>query len=591
MSDDKNLHDRIHGPAERRKAAEAAANPDGVVIDLAKMRPLQYAKARKEKAKLLGIPVTALDAEVKRHRPKDDDAERDFLPHWNVEAWPEEVDGDALLDELRNLFRRHAVLPEETDVAIPLWVLHTWVFDCFDITPYLAITSPTPRCGKTVLMTMLYWLCRRGKKSDSMSRAALYRSVDADKPTLILDEVNWIGGLDDERANIINGGFERNGHAETCEGEGAAIKPRLWSTFCPKAFGLIGRLTPTLMDRSIEITMRRKTPAEFVERLRRGDNAEFAAFRQKFLRWAEDNLDALKVAPEMVAPGLNDRAVDVWEPLLTVAKQAGGEWLGRALYAAKVLSASEPITDGVELLRHISAVFDGTTWPAVTTKTMIAKLCEDDEKPWATWNSGKPISAKQIGALLSPFKIGSDTVHPNETDEPKAKGYRRGRFAEAFERYLRAGAQEGGFQACKRASADETGTSDDFSIRSGTDPHVSGKCEKPANDADMHGSTEKNPLPAAAHKFSPSREASDDSFGNHNEAPVTDPEPIPIAPAGASDAARAEVEPAQNPDLTVPDFLDRRHELYEYEPKWRPGLLAGTLTDDDIAFLESGKFR
>jgi putative DNA primase/helicase len=237
MSDDKNLHDRIHGPSKERAAREAAARgTDAVIIDLAGMTPLQYAKARKPKAKELGITVKELDKEVNRHRPKDDDAERDFLPHWNVEPWPEAVDGDALLDELRNLFRRHAVLPEETDVAIPLWVLHTWVFDCFDITPYLAITSPTPRCGKTVLMTMLYWLCCRGKKSDSMSRAALYRSVDADKPTLILDEVNWIGGLDDERANIINGGFERNGHAETCEGEGAAIKPRLWSTFCPKAF-------------------------------------------------------------------------------------------------------------------------------------------------------------------------------------------------------------------------------------------------------------------------------------------------------------------------------------------------------------------
>jgi putative DNA primase/helicase len=442
---DKTLHDRIHGPAARQKAAEAAANPEAVIIELAKMRPLQQAKALREKAKLLGVPIEALKAEVKRHKPKDE-SERDFLPHWNVEPRPEPVDGDALLDELRNHFKRYGVVPEEADVALPLWVLHTWVFQCFDITPYLAITSPTPRCGKTVLMMLLYWLCCRAKKSDSMSRAALYRSVDADKPTLILDEVNWIGGLDDERANIINGGFERNGHAETCEGEGAAIKPRLWSTFCPKAFGLIGRLTPTLMDRSIEIAMRRKTRAEIVERLRRGDNNEHAEFRQKCRRWAEDNIDALKAAPEMVAADLNDRAVDCWEPLLIVAKQAGGEWLGRALYAAKVLSAGDSASEqnkGVKLLRHISEVFDGTDWPAVITKTMIAKLCEDDEKPWATWNSGKPISAKQIGALLSPFKITSDTVHPNETGEAKAKGYRRVRFAEAFERYLRAGEAQG----------------------------------------------------------------------------------------------------------------------------------------------------
>ena len=279
------------------RAAREANNPDGVVVELSKLKSLQYAKLRKEKAKLLGITVAALDAEVKQHRSKDD--ERDFLPHWNVKPWPEEIDGDALLDELRNHFRRYVVLPEEADVALALWVLHTWVFECFDITPYLAITSPTPRCGKTVLMTMLYWLCCRAKKTDSMSKAVIYRSVDADRPTLVLDEVNWICSLDDERAGIVNGGFERNGYVETCEGEGAAIKPKRWSTYCPKALGMIGRLTSTLTDRSIAITMRRKTSGEIVERLRRRDNDEHAELRQKCRRWADDNVEALKTASEI----------------------------------------------------------------------------------------------------------------------------------------------------------------------------------------------------------------------------------------------------------------------------------------------------
>ena len=45
---------------------------------------------------------------------------------------------------------------------------------------------------------------------------------------------------------------------EVCEGEGADITTKQYSTYCPKAFGLIGKLTPTLMDRSIEIRMQRK---------------------------------------------------------------------------------------------------------------------------------------------------------------------------------------------------------------------------------------------------------------------------------------------------------------------------------------------
>jgi hypothetical protein len=87
------------------------------------------------------------------------------------------------------------------------------------ITPYLAITSPTRRCGKTVPMTMLYWLCRRAKKNDHMSKASIYRSVEAEQPTLILDEVGWVVDMKDERQGILCGGFERLGFVEICEGE------------------------------------------------------------------------------------------------------------------------------------------------------------------------------------------------------------------------------------------------------------------------------------------------------------------------------------------------------------------------------------
>ena len=214
-----------------RDTSKQASKDEQRIGELRKLPLLEYEKRRKEFADGLGVRVGVLD-QMMLHRSKGD--ERDFLPHWNVELWPEEADGDALLDELRKHFRRYVVLPKEADVALALWVLHTWVFECFDITPYLAITSPTPRCGKTVLMTMLHWLCCRGKKSDSMSRAVIYRSVDVEKPTLILDEVNWITGLDDERANIVNGGFERNGYAETCEGEGAAIKPEAMVNLLPE---------------------------------------------------------------------------------------------------------------------------------------------------------------------------------------------------------------------------------------------------------------------------------------------------------------------------------------------------------------------
>ena len=281
-----------------------------------------------------------------------------------------------MLDGLCQYLKRYVILPQHAAEALALWILHTWVFDCFDITPYLSITSPTKRCGKTLLMTLLYWLCSRAKKSDSISRAAIYRSVDRDKPTLILDEVSWVLDLRDERQGILCGGFERNGYVEVCEGEGTAITTKLFSTYCPKAFGLIGRLTATLTDRSIVIPMRRKTPAEKAERMSRRDNDALRKFRQQCLRWVNDNTAALAKAAPAVLDKLNDRAVDFWEPLLVIASQAGGDWRERAEQAALALSGDSAATgdesedEGVELLYDVKAAFDTSGQDAIFTKSL-----------------------------------------------------------------------------------------------------------------------------------------------------------------------------------------------------------------------------
>jgi putative DNA primase/helicase len=476
-----------------KEIAKLAALPVGI-----------YETVRVKNAKRLGMRVTALEAMVKAARPKPTKAPTDFLPHWNVAEWDEPVDGAGLLEELRKRIARYVVLPNEyAEVAVALWVLHTWVFDCFDITPYLAITSPTRRCGKTLLMTMLYWLCWQAKKNDSMSKASIYRSVEAEQPTLVLDEVGWVVDQKDERQGILCGGFERLGHVEICEGEGADITTKRYKTYCPKAFGLIGKLTATLMDRSIQIAMRRKLK-EPVERLRRRDNDDHARLRRKCLRWANDKKEALTKATPKLPEGLNDRATDIWEPLFAIAECVGGEWPKLAVEAAIKLSGGEPVSEerGVELLRDIKAVFDSRDREAITSKRLISELCVDEERPWATYDKGKPITPKQLGSLLRPFVITSENVQTSETGEPQSKGYRQSRFAEAFARYVTVNSgekpsvgQDDTSQPSSRPDADGMGITRDFSIRPGSILDGCEKCEKPANDGDSDAWTDEKSKP------------------------------------------------------------------------------------------------
>jgi putative DNA primase/helicase len=428
---------KIGNTAFDKPASNGAANGEDAneIVRLAKLSAIVYDREREARAERLGIRVGTLDSAVKAERDKAAKEQTDFLPHWNVEPWPTPVDGSALLKELQKHLGCYCVLPKHADVALALWILHTWAFDGFDITPYLAITSPTRRCGKTVLMTMLYWLCCRAKKNDSMSKAAIYRSVEAERPTLVLDEVSWVLDLKDERQGVLCGGFERLGHVEICDGEGADITTKRYSTYCPKAFGLIGKLTPTLMDRSIEIRMQRKL-REKVERLRRRDNDQHKELRRKCLRWANDNRTVLPTMAPTTPGGLNGRAFDAWEPLLAIANLVGGDWLKLATEAAIALSGGESAAEerAVELLADVKAEFDRSGGPAITTKTLIKALCTDEERPWASHAGGKAITDRQLAKLLAQFDVTSDTVHPNETGEAKLKGYRRAR--NAFDRYL-----------------------------------------------------------------------------------------------------------------------------------------------------------
>jgi Protein of unknown function (DUF3631)/RepB DNA-primase from phage plasmid len=409
---------------------------DPLLVELARLSRFEYDRRRKQEAKKLGIKLDTLDREVAELRAESA-ADKDFLPHWTVEPWPDQVDGAGLLDALRAHFKRYVVLPEHADTALALWTLNTWTFESFDIAPYLSITSPTRRCGKTVLMTMLYWLCRRGKKSDSMSKPAIYRSVDSERPTLVLDEVGWVLDPKDERQGILCGGFERNGFVEVCEGEGTSITTRLFSTFCPKAFGLIGQLTATLTDRSIVIPMRRKMPTEKAERLRRRDTEEHGQLRQQCLRWGTDNAEALAQLAPPALPTLNDRANDLWEPLLAIADRAGSVWSERARTAALALSGGGAVgddTQGVELLADIKRAFDASGLAEIPTKALITALCMDTERPWAAYSRGEQITDRQLAKLLRPFGITSGTVHP--PGAPDAKGYRRADFEDAWARYL-----------------------------------------------------------------------------------------------------------------------------------------------------------
>ena len=147
------------------------------------------------------------------------------------------------------------------------------------------------------------------------------------------------------------------------------------------------------------------------------------------LAWANDRTVAsLKAARPVMPTGLRDRAEDVLEPLFAIADMAGGEWPDRARRAAVSLMGSTPDQDiNVELLHDIAGVFGQT--PFLKSGDLLKKLTELEERPWADWKHGRPITARAVADRLKAFGI---VPTKNEHDD---RGYFRDRFEDAWARY------------------------------------------------------------------------------------------------------------------------------------------------------------
>ena len=111
------LHMADNDVTEGLGEAEAFEEPFVKVIErLAAMSPVEYEQARKAEAKRLNMRATVLDREVKAARKNGQD--EDDLGLFDPDPWPEEVDGDDLLDRIVGALCRHVVMPAQASTKL-----------------------------------------------------------------------------------------------------------------------------------------------------------------------------------------------------------------------------------------------------------------------------------------------------------------------------------------------------------------------------------------------------------------------------------------------------------------------------------------
>ena len=372
---------------------------------------------------------------VKTESPNEVDVlalKRPDIPE-ELAEWSAPFDIESVANEMRSTIARHCLLSDEQVTAIVLWIFSSYLINAFWIFPNLFARSPEMRCGKSTMMRVISSICRNGLHASNISPAVLFRLTDHFDITLLIDEADtFVANASQDLVGIINSGHNRS-TAVIIRCDGDEHRPRAFNTYFPKALAAIGSLPPTIEDRSIIINLNRMKPTESVERIPGNFYEQLQPVRRKILTWCKASIEAIRKQPTEPPNIGNDRAVDNWLPLFTVAEHISGEWPELCFKAYQALTTVAEPELPTQLLKDIRQLFQNNKDSRISSADLIMELCKDDTGPWQTSNNGRQLSPHQLAKLLSPYGIKPDALRFG--DKVK-RGYEQSQFIDAFERYL-----------------------------------------------------------------------------------------------------------------------------------------------------------
>lgn len=257
-----------------------------------------------------------------------------------------------LHNELTHFFRRFMWYPDDrTYSVLAAWVMLTYVFMVFDQVPYLKMVG-TKRAGKTRTLELLEMLAFNAKLSSSLSDAYVFRAVEMDRVTLLVDEAENLARQPkeavNERLELFRSGYRRSGSVGRVEGE--AHQRVDYSTYSPKAFANATGIEDALEDRTIDIPVERKPKNVRVEKLsHRRIRGEAQVLRNKLycfgLQWARK---IAEIYEQLEVDVVDDREAEIWAGMMSIAKLVGNGLDSVFAELAKENAERKELREGVE---------------------------------------------------------------------------------------------------------------------------------------------------------------------------------------------------------------------------------------------------
>jgi len=415
----------------RKEAERRERETQKALAAIVKLPSAQHEAELKKVAQRLDEDVESLRAEF--DELLGDEAEK--IRRGIVEPWDEPVSTRELLDATAAQFGKYIIIHDAVVAPIvPLWIAFAWVHEIATFSPLLNFQGADTEMGKSAATEVVTRLTPRGYMVVKPTGPSLYRLVDTMHPTLGVDDADKLLAEDRDLATVIRSSWKRGVYVPRVV-KGVV---HLFDAFGPRVLNgidLLAHLDAATRTRCITIRMLPKLEGETVISMRYAEEDEnFLILRRKFLRWATDNMTALKAARPRMPEGFFSRLEENFHPLLAIADLGGLSWAKKARAAAVKLSRERDTPSlGKRLLAIFFALFV-RHGPQITSKQAEALVSMEDDEFADYRNSGRPITRFQIAALLRPYEVYPDVIHPR--GRPADRGYDAAWFKIAFKHHL-----------------------------------------------------------------------------------------------------------------------------------------------------------
>jgi hypothetical protein len=229
-----------------------------------------------------------------------------------------------LIGEIKAFLKRYLYEEEIYLTIYGHYILFTWIFDAFPMTPYLRFIAD-PGFGKTRSIKILGFIGYKGLFSTGInSEAGLFRLISTFPGVLLHDEADMRRSTADiGLTKLLNQGNDECWPVVRCEGDG--YKPKPFRAFSPKIIGTRFRFN----DKALESRCfsRRMVNRSRMDLKARGIPlvldlpivlSEAQAIRNKLLMFRLRHLKKARIRPDAEVDGIDNRLNQIMSPLLSI---------------------------------------------------------------------------------------------------------------------------------------------------------------------------------------------------------------------------------------------------------------------------------